>query len=128
MEILSDAIQNEKNQNILSLTFEKINERKHTILSELKLLSLKKKLKDYRHVDELQEFRIGSYIRWINLSKKIFTSGGIMVKIDIENSGIIITCKNRINQFFTLKLDECIVFQKLTQQEYILLTAIQQLT
>jgi hypothetical protein len=128
MEILSDAIQNEKNQNILSLTFEKINERKHTILSELKLLSLKKKLKDYRHVDELQEFRIGSYIRWINLSKKIFTSGGIMVKIDIENSGIIITCKNRINQFFTLKLDECIVFQKLTQQEYILLTAIQHLT
>lgn len=128
MEILSDAIQNEKNQNILSLSFEKINERKHKILAELKLLSLKKKLKDYRHVDELQEFRIGSYIRWINLSKRIFTNGGIIVRIDIEENGIVITCKNWVNQFFKLKLDECIVFQKLTNQEFILLTAIQQLT
>jgi len=128
MEILSDAIQNEKNQNILSLSFDKINERKHKILSELKLLCLKKKLKEYRHVDELHEFRIGFYIRWINLSKRIFTNGGIIVRIDIEDSGIIITCKNRYNQFFTLKLDECIVFQKITQQEHILLTAIEQLT
>ena len=128
MEILSDAIQNEKNQNILSLTFEKINDRKHKILSELKLLSLKKKLKEYRHVDELQEFRVGSFIRWINLSKRIFTNGGIIVRIDIEENGIVITCKNAFNRFFTLKLDECIVFQKLTQQEFVLLTAIQQLT
>jgi hypothetical protein len=128
MEILSDAIQNEKNQNILSLTFDKINERKHNILAELKLLSLKKKLKHYRHVDELQEFRIGSYIRWINLSKRIFTNGGNIVRVDIEENGIIITCKNTLNQFFKLKLDECIVFQKITNQEHILLTAIQQLS
>jgi hypothetical protein len=128
MEILSDAIQNEKNQNILSLSFEKINERKHKILAELKLLSLKKKLKHYRHVDELQEFRVGAYIRWINLSKRIFTNGGIIVRIDIEGNGIVITCKNLMNQFFKLKLDECIVFQKLTDQEHILLTAIEQLS
>jgi len=128
MEILSDAIQNVKNQNILSLSFDKINERKHKILAELKLLSLKKKLKYYRHVDELQEFRIGSYIRWINLSKRIFTNGGIIVRIDIEENGIVITCKNQINQFFKLKLDECIVFQKITDQEHILLTAIDQLS
>jgi hypothetical protein len=128
MEILSDAIQNEKNQNILSLTFDKINERKHNILAELKLLSLKKKLKHYRHVDELQEFRIGSYIRWINLSKRIFTNGGNIVRVDIEENGIVITCKNTLNQFFKLKLDECIVFQKITNQEHILLTAIQQLS
>ena len=99
MEILSDAIQNEKNQNILSLSFDKINDRKHNILAELKLLSLKKKLKQYRHVDELQEFRVGSYIRWINLSKRIFTNGGIIVRIDIEENGIVITCKNTLNHF-----------------------------
>ena len=128
MEILSDAIQNEKNQNILSLSFDKINDRKHNILAELKLLSLKKKLKQYRHVDELQEFRVGSYIRWINLSKRIFTNGGIIVRIDIEENGIVITCKNTLNHFFKIKLDECIVFQKITDQEHILLTAIQQLS
>ena len=64
----------------------------------------------------------------MNLSKRIFTNGGIIVRVDIEENGIVITCKNWVNQFFKLKLDECIVFQKLTNQEFILLTAIQQLT
>ena len=64
--LIQHAIQNENNQPILSLTYKKIEDRKHSILSELKLLSLRKKLKEYRHVDELQEFQVGRFIRWIN--------------------------------------------------------------
>jgi hypothetical protein len=129
METLwSNAIQNEHNQPILSLTYKKIEDRKYSILSELKLLSLRKKLKEYRHVDELHEFQIGRFIRWINLSNQTFTNGGFIVRVDIEKDGALITCKNRMNNFFTLKVDECVVFQKITQQEHVLLAAIDHLT
>jgi hypothetical protein len=127
MEQISNAIQNENNQSILSLSYEKIEERKHKILSELKLLSLRKKIKEYRHVDELQEFQIGRYIRWINLSNQTFSNGGFIVRINIEQNGTNITCKNAFNQFFILKVDECIIFQKITNQEHILLTAMKHL-
>ena len=123
--LFTNAIQNEYNQSILSLSYNKIEYRKHSILLEMKLLSLKKKLKDYRHVDELHEFQIGRYIRWINLSNQSFTNGGFIVRIDIEENGSIITCKNGVNVFFKLKVDECIVFQKITQQEHILLAAME---
>jgi hypothetical protein len=129
MEILiKNAIQNENNQPILSLTYKKIEDRKHSILSELKLLSLRKKLKEYRHVDELQEFQMGRFIRWINLSTKTFVNGGFIVRIDIQEKGTVITCKNPFNVFYTLRVDECIIFQKITQQEHVLLAAMEHLT
>jgi hypothetical protein len=125
METLwSNAIQNEHNQPILSLTNKKIEDRKYSILSGLKLLSLRKKLKEYRHVDELHEFQTGRFIRWINLSNQTFANGGFIVRVDIEKEGAVITCKNTRNQFFTLKVDECVVFQKITQQEHVLLSAL----
>ena len=128
METLwNNAIQNENNQPILSLTYKKIEDRKRSILSEMKLLSLQSNLKEYRHVDELNEFQIGRFIRWINLSTQTFTNGGFIVRIDIEKNGAIITCKNTFNAFFTVKVDECIIFQKITQQEHILLAAMEHL-
>ena len=123
--LLTNAIQNEYNQPILLLNYKKIEDRKYSILSEMKLLTLRKKLKEYRHVDELQEFQIGRFIRWINLSTKTFTNGGFIVRIDIEENGTIITCKNGVNVFFKLKVDECIIFQKITQQEHVLLAAME---
>ena len=128
METLwNNAIQNEKNQPILSLNYKQIENRKRTILSQMNLLSLQTKLKEYRHVDELHEFQIGRFIRWINLSTQTFTNGGFIVRIDIEKNGAVITCKNKFNTFFTIKVDECIIFQKITQQEHILLAAMEHL-
>ena len=126
--LLSNAIQNENNSNIMSLSYAKINARKHQLLSELKLLSMQKKLREYRHVDELPELRMGCFIRWFNLSTQVFSNGGFIVRIDIEANGTIITCKNQFNKFFTIKLDECIVFQKITQQEHVLLSAMEHLS
>lgn len=129
METLwNNALQNEINQPILSLTYKKIEDRKRSILSQINLLSLQPKLKEYRHVDELHEFQIGRFIRWINLSTQTFTNGGFIVRIDIEKNGAILTCKNKFNTFFTIKVDECIIFQKITQQEHILLAAMEHLS
>jgi hypothetical protein len=125
--LLSNALQNEKNSDIMLLSYAKIHERKHKILSELKMLYMQKKLKEYRHVDELPEFRVGCFIRWYNLSTQSFANGGFIVRIDIEANGTVITCKNNFNKFFTVQLDECIVFQKITQQEHVLLAAMEHL-
>jgi hypothetical protein len=125
--LFANAIQNSKNENIMSLSYAKINKRKHQILSELNLLSMQDKLKEYRHVDELHEIRTGCFIRWFNLSTQLFANGGFIVRVDIEANGPLLTCKNQFNKFFTIQLNECIIFQKITQQEHVLLSAMEHL-
>ena len=80
-------------------------------------------LKEYRYVDELDELRYGSYIRWINISREPITltllRGGFIADITNKN-GINILCKNR-NKFFTIKMDRSVIFQKNTSQEKLLI-------
>ena len=82
-----------------------------------------KLLKEYRYVDELDELRYGSYIRWINISKDPISltllRGGFIADITNKN-GINILCKNR-NKFFTIKMDRSVIFQKNTSQEKLLI-------
>jgi hypothetical protein len=81
-----------------------------------------KLLKEYRYVDELDELRYGSYIRWFNISKPESFSllrGGFIVDI-VNKNGINILCKNR-NKFFTIKMEKSVIFQKNTNQEKLLI-------
>ena len=92
-----------------------------------KLKEYHKKLKDYRYVDDLTDLQYGRYIRWINLNnpeKLDLTRGGMIIDIKILTNGIHIVCKNTYNHRFQIKLDECYIFQKLTDQEKILLLAL----
>jgi hypothetical protein len=104
-----------------SLTYRKINGLKHKILSKTTVDP--KKLKEYRYVDELHELKIGGYVRWINVENlgKLM-NGGFVVQIDIEDEGTRILCKNR-GRLFQFWMDECIVFQKISEQEHIILLA-----
>ena len=90
--------------------------------NELKLYH--KLLTNYRYVDEIDELRYGSYIRWFNLSKPKslkLLNGGFIVDIKNNNGNIIILCKNKLNKFFNLKMGESIIFQKNTSQEEVLI-------
>jgi hypothetical protein len=81
-------------------------------------------LTNYRYVDEIDELRYGSYIRWFNLSKPKslkLLNGGFIVDIKNNNGNIIILCKNRLNKFFNLKMSESFIFQKNTTQEQVLI-------
>ena len=82
-----------------------------------------KLLKEYRYVDELDELRYGSYIRWINIAREPISltllKGGFIADITNKN-GINILCKNR-NKFFTIKMEQCVIFQKNTSQEKLLI-------
>jgi hypothetical protein len=82
-----------------------------------------KLLKEYRYVDEIDELRFGSYIRWFNITNPDISltllRGGFIADITNKN-GVNILCKNR-NRFFTIKMDKSVIFQKNTNQEKLLI-------
>lgn len=129
---LKDIIEDINQKNLTYLTSNKIKELKNTILQKLQLsrndlIMYHNKLNDYRYIDELDELKIGSYIRWINLNKidNIYlTNGGIIIDFKFNNNNVIIVCKNNINKIFSLKFNSVILFQKLRSDEKILIKII----
>jgi len=129
---IEEIIKELDDKKLLYLTSGKIKELKNNILQKLQLsrnelLHFHKVLKEYRYVDELDEIKIGAYIRWFNL-KHIenikLTNGGFIVDVQSNGDEIRIICKNSLNRFFCLKIDECILFQKINTQEQILIKII----
>ena len=132
---LLGALENETNESIMELSNSKIKKYKNDVLQRIqirgeKLKEMHKKLKDYRYVMGLNELQYGYYIRWIplkNPDKIYLTNGGIIVDIDILKNGIHIRIKNNRNRIFQIKFDECIIFQKLTVQEKVILSVLDHL-
>jgi hypothetical protein len=83
------------------------------------------KLSEYQYIDELDEFKSGSFLRWINLEKEplTLTRGAYFCNVSITETGCKLICRSG-PRFFQVNMDTCIVFQKLTFQEQILLSAI----
>lgn len=105
------------------------------------------KLKEYRLIDKLFQLHKGKHIRWIRIPSRlleshfesnhdkmrtrdlaqelmprpVLTNGGIVVDIKFTNSGTQILCKNK-DRFVQYKFDDCITFQKLTDDEQLLLS------
>ena len=133
-EYLKKALENDNNESIVTLTIQDIKSQKNDILQKLNLSreNLRentKKLKEYRYINNINDLNYGSYIRWINLTKidnLKLTNGGLICEIKINN-GIEILCKNNYNKFFVVNFDENLIFQKLTNQEKIILHVIKEL-
>ena len=81
-----------------------------------------KLLTSYRYIDEVDELRMGSYIRFFKLDTDTLDlgRGGFLADIQVQKQRIVLLFKNR-NKFFKLKMDECILFQRNTAQENILI-------
>jgi hypothetical protein len=132
---LMTALDNESNENIMNLTTRKIMETKISILNELQLgrektLALLRQLKNYRYVDDLSDLKIGNYVKWIPIidpNNIPLNYNGLICNIKITDNGVMVSCKNFMNRHYTFKMDECLIFQKLTQQELILLRALDHL-
>jgi hypothetical protein len=129
IDTLLSALENDKNEGIIDYDRKKIDEIKNNVLRKLKLekndlKEVQTKLKDYKYVDELPDLQEGRYIRWISNKdpeKMYLANGGIVVGTKVVDGGINITCKNNMNRFFEIKMKDNIVFQKLTNQEKVLL-------
>ena len=126
---LLTALENQENNTIINLTSNKIKQQKNDILQKLqlprdKLKEFHKKLKQYRYCEDLDDIQYGGFIRWIPLKNpnniKI-TNGGIICDIKNYNNKSLFLLKNNMNRFFQINFDECLVFQKLSRQENIIL-------
>lgn len=133
-EYFIKALENENNESIINLSMSEIKCQKNNILQKLQLSrdelkNLTKKLKNYRYIDNVQDLNYGNYIRWINLkniSNLNLTNGGFICDIYI-NDGITVLCRNNFNKIFQLNYDNCLIFQKITNQENIILSVLNEI-
>ena len=132
VNILLKALDNDANENIINMSYKKIKDMTHNMLSELELdanifKNYLTKLKQYRYIDELNDLKIGAFIRWIPLADPEnihLTQGGIICDIKITDKGIALVCKNFAHKHYHLNPDELMIFQKLSGQEQVLLAAL----
>lgn len=136
VEKLLDALENKNNEKIFQYNSKKIKEMNLRVLKELNLSpeeteELFHKLQDYVYVDELSDFRYGTYIRWMCLTDPenlVLSQGGFFCETKITDQGVFIVCKNVRHRYYQIKMDECLIFRKLLDQEKVLLDALDTLS
>lgn len=80
------------------------------------------KLEGYRLVDELYQIHRGKYVRWIPLANGRLAKGGTVLNTRFTDAGTLVLCRN--GQWFTqYRFDECLTFQKLSDDEMMVLAA-----
>jgi hypothetical protein len=107
------------------------------ILKELHLpkketIDMYNKLKDYKYVDEMNELKYGTYVRWIPIEDPNnihLTKGALFCEMKITDDGVFCVCKNfgYPSRHFQISMDKNLIFQKLTDQEMVLLSALDHL-
>jgi hypothetical protein len=133
---LLKALDNENNELIFNYTTNKLHNMTIQILKELhldknELNEYFVQLKQYRYVDEINNLKYGTYLRWIcliNTENFKLSKGAIFCNIKITDNGVYLICKGFNNRHFKIKMDECLLFQKLTNQEIVLLNALDYLS
>ena len=132
IELLQQALENDNNLNIINTTIQEIKQKKNEILQDLGLnreylKSFHKKLNGYMYIDNIKDLKYGRNIRWINLNKidtiKI-TNGALLCDIKIHDKGIALVLRGFTQSYITLYLNENIIFQKINDEEKILLQAV----
>jgi hypothetical protein len=135
LEEIIKAAENDNNSHILNLTTLSIHKMKNHILDELQLtkvekMEIMKKIKKYRYVDQMNELKYGGFIRWINITNPenlFLTNGAIFCDFKINDNGVMILYKNFYGKTYEFKMEECIIFQKLSYQEEVLLKVMDKL-
>ena len=134
-EILMKALENNENESLMNLTTTKIKEINLNIIKELHLprattVEYMKKLNGYRYIDDVKDIKYGGFIKWIPLRDPDYlplNAGGIISEIKITDDGMVLVCKNFMHRYYQIKMDECLLFQKLSNQEQVLLAALDHL-
>lgn len=138
---LLKSIESDKLLSVSKLTYDKINTVKYNVLTRIgleddELESMLLKLSDYRYVEELQDIHHGAFVRYIPLvsttnsnkgkynedNEIVLKPGGFICDIKILGTGVQLLCRNHFRRMFQLRLDEILLFQKLTKQEEIILS------
>jgi hypothetical protein len=134
---LMKALDDESNESLFNFTTAKIREMNLKIIQELHLsktetIDIYNKLKEYKYVDEMNDLKYGLYIRWIPIDDPTniyLTKGAIFCEMKILDEGVFCICKNFgfPTRHFQISMDRNLVFQKLSEQELVLLSALDHL-
>ena len=152
IQALDKALENQENASIMQTSHSEIKKKKNDILQKLQLKGTVLKtmhatLIGYKYIDNIDELTVGRYIRWISLKRPdhiSLTNGAHVCNINIQNYAddddddnedqdkhqeckTCVRCKvvrNGKPLFFNLNFDENLVFQKITEQEWIILDAL----
>jgi hypothetical protein len=83
-------------------------------------------LAHYKYVSELDKLKYGGYIRWIEKkdSNYVLKKGMFVCDIIIGDEGIVIKGKIFGGRFLNIRMNECFIFQKLSNEEIIINSAI----
>jgi hypothetical protein len=135
---LLKALEDETNDTLFNFTTKKMREMTLSILKELQLsrsetIEMMNKLKDYKYIDEMSDLKYGTYIRWVPIDDPNnihLTKGAIFCETKITDNGVFLVCKNfgYGNKHFNISMDKNLIFQKLTEQEQVLLSALDHLS
>ena len=131
------AIENPNNDVIAQYTSGDLEAIKAQILGDVCFeereyrAALLQRLRGYRYVDELSELREGVWTRWVPLDRDDgrgggarLTAGGLLCEVRISDRGAVLVCKNGRGRFFQFHMEASLVFQKLTDQEKVILCAV----
>jgi hypothetical protein len=86
--------------------------------------SLLPKLSSYRLVDRLCDLRKGRYIRWIRLqdAQPKLHRGGTAVSVGFTNEGTVVRCKYARYGIMCCRFDQCLVFERLSDDDLLVLS------
>ena len=135
MNKLTKALDNVNNDNIMNLTTRKLMELNLKILKELMLdnetlINYLRNLKGYKYVDEIGDLKLGAFIKWIRITDPnnlVLNQCGLICDIKITDDDVIIICKNFMHRHYTFKMNEVLIFQKLSDQEMVIISALDHL-
>lgn len=135
-DLLKSACENEANTNILNYTNDKIMKVKVDIINELPInhdakVELIEKLQGYMYVDEIHELKNGAYLRWLDMrdiENIRLVSGAFFCELVFTDSNSCMRMKNISGRHFEVKMDDVILFQKLSDQEKVILAALSYMT
>lgn len=88
------------------------------------------KLQTYKPVERISDVTPGRYIRWINLEQRErrLAVGGVVATVKFTDEGTLVLCRLPRGQYIHCRFDKSIVFEKLTDNEQLLLAALEQLS
>jgi hypothetical protein len=130
------AMNKRDNNTIANMTLKKIAARRHEILSSLnvtpeKMEEFERKLHMYRVIEDPHDLKHNQLIRWIPLrsleTRPYVTLGGCLFSIkQNETDGIhLVTIRNVKRFVFNIKFELNVVFQRLSQEELLILRAVE---
>ena len=134
-DLLDKALDNQQNAILLKLNSKQIGQMNKQVVCSIPRISASasishiKQLKGYRYVDEISDLKTNVYIKWIRIdSPNKLTKGAISCSVKITNEGMLVMCKNYFGRFFYVNMEECVIFQKITNEEGVILSAMDFIT